>query len=133
MSTINLDPLYSHAKNIGATAVGKFCGSPIVTLDQRAIDVDNALEIQRMVLQHVDGSVVELLPNEVVCPDGVIRKKTIAEVVGECFYAYTEPQDAKRLSLEEAKLASLAGKCITFRPDGRVGEGEFFLLYEEAA
>jgi hypothetical protein len=137
MTSTKLDTLYSHSKNVGLPQdrIGTFCGSPIVTLDQRAIDIDNILDISRTIEANKSftSEPVELniLPGEIVCEDGVIRRGTTAEVLGDVFYDFAIPKDTKQVSIAEARLASLAGALVYFRPDNIVGEGEFALLHEE--
>lgn len=131
MSTLRLDPLYSHSKNLGAEQVGEFCGSPIVTMNQRAIDVDNLAEVQRMIEVNkglTQSETSALLPGEVVCPDGVIRRSTAAETVGEDFYKFSIPENTRKVNINLAKQASLAGELITWRPNGVSTDGEEFAL-----
>lgn len=137
MSRVALDLLYSHSKNVGQKVVGEFCGSPIVTLDERAIDIDLLIETARIIEVNrslgVESSIVEVLPGEVICPDNIVRRSTTSEAVGESFYAYEVPKGTVKVSIELATLAAIAGEMIYFRPDGKVGDGEFALRYEEAA
>ena len=131
MSTLTLDPLYAKAEHLGEV-VGIFCGSPIRTLNQRAVDLDQTLELEHIVDLDMAPTPTPLLPGEVVCSDGVIRRETSAEVVGSEFYAFTTPKGAQKVSIAEATLASLAGESVLWRPDGNVGQKEFALRLEEA-
>jgi hypothetical protein len=133
MSTIQLDVNYAREEHLG-DIVGVFCGSPIRTLDKRAVDAMEARDIQRTVLQKLDGpNTAELLPGQEICSDNIIRRSTTAEARGEEFYSFVDPQGMQRVSLGVAKLKSGDGAVVWYRPDGVVGEGEYFLIAKEIA
>jgi hypothetical protein len=132
MSTLTLDPLYAKAEHLGEV-IGHFCSTPIRTLNQRAVDLDQLLEVQHIVDLGMAPAPAEILPGERTCEDGIIRRVTSAEAVGPEFYNFAIPKDMRKVGITEARQASLAGEMVWFRPDGRVGEGEFALLQQEEA
>jgi hypothetical protein len=149
MTFTELDVLYSHSKNVGIgyagaegklspERVGEFCGSPIVTLDQRAVGIDAIIEVSMVIEANKSftSEPVELniLPGEIVCEDGVIRRGTTAEAIGDEFYNFVVPKGTRKVSISEARLASAAGESVTWRPNGISTSGEeFALIHEEAA
>jgi len=143
MSTIKLDNLYTHSKNVApgythdgilaSNILGTFCGSPIVTMDSRATDIDNVVETLRIIEENKGGATytAEVLPGELVCTDSIVRRGTSAEAVGyEKFYAYDQPKGTTKVSIAEARKYQ-GDKMIHFRPDKVTGEGEHALIYEE--
>ena len=79
-----LDLLYAHEDHIQRDgAVGSFCGSPIVALNEFAMEVDEVRNLSNRLAVSSHTSVpAEVLPGEEVCPDGIIRRLTTAEAVG---------------------------------------------------
>jgi hypothetical protein len=139
MSRVKLDSLYTHSKNVGTEKLGEFCGSPIVSLNEKEIDIDRAIDLDRTRLSNslfpsAETDFVILLPGEVVCEDGVIRRSTSAEAVGyDEFHAFKVPADTKKVSIADARLASLAGELVTWRPNRVTGQEEFALIHTQEA
>ena len=135
-----LESLFVPASCVREEVVGHFCGSPIRTIDLLKVEVEAQRDLQ-VRLEHNKESEESyktrvsslLLPGQGVCSDGVIRRGTTSEAVGESFYAYEVPKGTVKVSIELATLEAIAGEMIYFRPDGKVGDGEFALRYEEAA
>jgi hypothetical protein len=146
MSTLKLDNLYTHSKNVGPTyshdglfaedVLGTFCGTPIVALDERAVDVDLLVEIGRTIEANkvsAQGNTAEVLPGELVCTDGIVRRETSAEAVGyDRFYAYESPKGTTKVSIPVARKYQ-GEDVIEWRPDHVVGTEEFALLYTQEA
>jgi hypothetical protein len=64
-------------------AVGSFCGSPIVALNEFAMEVDEVRNLSNRLAVSSGTSVpAEILPGEERCADGIIRRITTAEAVG---------------------------------------------------
>jgi hypothetical protein len=85
---MRIDTLVLHAEDIGSI-VGELHGTPIREVDMLVVDIRAELEAQRAARHSLGnlGNVIELLPGEVV-KDGLIRRETTAEVVGEKFYEH---------------------------------------------
>ena len=112
---------------------GSFCGQPIVGLDELGMEVDQQREAQRLVDSSSGTSVpAEVLPGELRCDDGIIRRVTTAEAIGDTYYnqEYTE-ENTRRISIAEAQQLSKDGLLVFYRPNKRVGEGEYALVTEE--
>jgi hypothetical protein len=101
-------------------------------MDTLGAEVDQLVEIQRTIAINqalgTDTYTAEVLPGEVVCEDGVVRRATTAEAQGESFYTYEEPKDTQRVSVEQGRAEAMKGGLVYFRPDRRVGTGEFALV-----
>lgn len=119
MSTLKSDTTQSHYKNLGQR-VGTFCGSPIIELYQHEVELDQYVETNRLVEigRENPPSVIEILPGEVISNDGIVRRSTAAEVVGDEFYEYQLPSDARKVTLAEARrLSDSEGSLVTWRPN----------------
>jgi len=134
VSTLKLDNLYTHSKNVGQEPLGFFCGSYIVTLNKQAMAEDEHLEVCRVVDAAIPNTITaELLPGEVICSDGIVRRGTASEVVGyDEFHTYKQPEDTRKVTIAEGREFAKAGALVTFRPDRVVGQGEFALVHGEA-
>lgn len=131
---IKIDNLVAREEHLFPTPY-TFCGLPIKGLDQEAANVDLIkLETRRLVKYSSGKSIpAEVLPGEMICADGIIRRGTTAEAVGYDTYhnqEYTE-KDAKRVSIGVARLAATDGKLILWRPNCATGKGAYALVYEE--
>ena len=129
-----LDILYAHDDCVHRDQVfGSFCGEPIVWLDELGMEVNEERELVNRVAVSSGTSIpAEILPGEERCADGIIRHTTTAEAQGDVYYnrEFTETGQ-KRVSIAEGREAAQEGYMVYFRPDGRVGEGEYTLVEEE--
>ena len=81
------DVNYSHSKNIGE-AIGSFCGVPINSYSNFAMELDVALDVQSTVLRNRAmgcsdiPNTAEIMPGELLCADNIIRRVTTAEAAG---------------------------------------------------
>jgi hypothetical protein len=134
-----LDTLVVHNDRV-EKVIGYFCGSPIYALSTQEADFDAARYRRNIVLMNKElsdtqseVSTAEVLPGELVCPDGIVRRGTTAEAIGDEYYnqAVSE-ENTQRISIVEAQVHSDAGAVVTWRPDRKCGQGEFALLHEEA-
>ena len=145
LSTIKLDKLFSHSKNLtlGYThdgnladnIVGTFCGSPIITLDSRAVDIDDIVEAARIIEENKGGSTytAEVMPGELVCTDSIVRRGTSAEALGyDELHAYGQPKGTTKVSIPVAREYQ-GNALVDWRPDHVVGTEEFALVYTEGA
>lgn len=132
MSILKLDILHTSDKNLGCT-VGEFCGSPIREMYTEEMEIDRIVDTRRTIEIGRGGapiSTVEILPGEMICEDGIVRRGTTAEALGDIFYDYAQPKDTRVVTIEEGRALAAAGALITFRPDRVVGQGEFALVHE---
>ncbi len=129
-----LDNLFAHEEHVQRNnPAGSFCGQPIVGLDELGMEVDNARDLANRLATSSHTSIpAEILPGEERCADGIIRRTTTAEAQGDVYYnrEFTETGQ-KRVSIVEGREAAQGGYMVYFRPDGRVGEGEYALVEEE--
>lgn len=145
MSTIKLDNLYTHSKNVApgythngilaSNILGTFCGSPIVTMDSRAVDIDNIVEAARIIEENKGGSTytAEVMPGELVCTDSIVRRGTSAEALGyDELHAYDQPKGTTKVSIPVAREYQ-GNALVDWRPDHVVGTEEFALVYTEGA
>ena len=124
-----MDALNVNESAIG-TQVGSFYGSPIYSYIPEASEAQATAEARRQAaLSRVlgDGVSPELLPGEVVCTDGIIRRTTTAEHQGPTYDDFKAPEDAIKLSLEDAKKRTEEGAFIHWRPRNE----EYALLYTD--
>ena len=113
--------------------MGVFCGQNIVTIDEMGAEVDSMADLYMRLATSSHTSIpAEILPGEERCADGIIRRTTTAEAQGDVYYnrEFTETGQ-KRVSIVEGREAAQEGYMVYFRPDGRVGEGEYALVEEE--
>ena len=129
-----LDNLFAHEERVQRNnPAGSFCGQPIVGLDELGMEVDNARDLANRLATSSHTSIpAEILPGEERCADGSIRRTTTAEAQGDAYYnrEFTETGQ-KRVGIAEGREAAQEGYMVYFRPDGRVGEGEYTLVEEE--
>ena len=86
-----LDILFAHHSRIGE-AVGTFCGSPIVKLDELGMEVDRQRDAVNIIANSSGTSIpAEVMPGEMICADNVIRRTTTREVTGEQHAIITDP------------------------------------------
>ena len=81
--------------------VGEFCGTPIVTLDETGIRVDELRDTRRRVFlgkSSKSPSTAEVLPGEVICSDNLIRRVTTAEVTKQGRYAEGKAYGSEKLA-----------------------------------
>lgn len=130
MSTLKLDTMYTHSKNLG-NMVGDFCGSPIVEMYLEEMDVDRIVDVQRTIEinRNSPKGTVEILPGEMICDDNIIRRGSTAEANPE-FYNYQISVDARKVTLAEARQLLDEGAMITWRPNRVVGQEEFAIVHE---
>ena len=111
--------------------VGSFCGQPIITVDEFKADADEltGLYLRLNTLSHTSID-AEILPGEERCADGIIRRSTTAEAQGYDNYHNKEQIEAgqQQVSIAEGREAAKAGAMVFFRPNGKVGEGEYALV-----
>jgi len=78
-----LDTLIAHSNRVLHEELGAFCGSPIVTLDDFGIEVDEERDlVNRLAVSSGTSVPAEILPGEQRCSDGIIRRITTAEAQG---------------------------------------------------
>ena len=132
MSTLKLDILHTSDKNLGGK-IGEFCGSPIREMYTDEMEIDRIVETARTIEINrgtTPLSVLEILPGEMICEDGIVRRGTTAEALGEIFYDYQPPKDTRVVTVEEGRALAAAGALVTFRPDRVVGQNEFAIVHE---
>jgi hypothetical protein len=135
---IKLDNLIAREEHLFPTNLPSFCGVPIQGIDEEQAEVDLVLEEVRLTVKNSTGKSIpaEVLPGEEICKDNIIRRSTTAEAVGyDTYYnqEYTE-RNTKRVSIGVARLESLAGKLVSWRPNGMTSSGgEYALVHEEVA
>ncbi len=133
---IKLDNLIASDSRVQRDNVlGYFCNVPIVTLDEIGMDADVLADLN-MRLQLSSGTSIppEILPGEEICADHIIRRTTTAEAIGYDTYHNQEAieADTQREGINVARLASLAGKLVTWRPNRDVNPAtEFALVHQE--
>ena len=119
-----------HNDDLGPV-IGTFNGNPVRSWDpqdSRARDIVFARErIKHSIGQ---GIPAEVLPGEVICTDGVVRRDTTAEFIGASYYAQNVEEQGRRVSIEEARELSAGDANIIWRPDGNVGQGAYALVVE---
>jgi hypothetical protein len=129
-----LDITYAHSSRVGS-AVGSFCGSPIVELDEIGMEVDVENELQSVIKNSTGTSIAaEVLPGEEICTDNIIRRTTTAEAQGDAYYKQEKAEEnTQKISIAEAQVHYEAGALLTWRPDRVTNKlSEYALLHEEA-
>lgn len=132
MLNLSSDAVHENRVQRG-NVLGSFCGQPIITLDEFGAEADDAADLNFRLMTSSGTSVpAEVLPGELRCDDGIIRRVTTAEAIGDTYYnqEYTE-ENTRRVSIAEAKQLSKDGLLVLYRPNKRVGEGEYALVTEE--
>jgi hypothetical protein len=137
---MKLDTLTVHNDRV-TEVVGEFCGTPVFRMDIDDVDFDAARDSRRAVLmaqsqETPSVSTAATLPGEEVCADGIVRRTTTAESVGEEYYnkEYKDPENTRRVSIAEARIASDAGAMVTWRPNRAVSrDHEYALIHDEVA
>lgn len=137
MSTQKLDIICVNSKNVGEKVIGHFCGSPIRELYMREVELDDLVDVNRTIEANrktPSTFTADLLPGEIVCTDGIVRRDTTSEAVGyDEFHAYEQPEGTRRVTIAEGREFAKQGLNITFRPDRVVGQEEFAIVHEEVA
>lgn len=148
-----LDITNAHTDRVQRENVlGNFCDIPIVTLDALGMEADQENEVYRLcqedslyqdsyltpedkgygVFLHSthDSFPAEILPGEVRCEDGIIRRTTAAETIGYDSYHNQAVVESgqQRVSIADGVKAAQDGAMVYFRPNGKVGEGEYALV-----
>lgn len=144
--------LFAHNDRTGKS-IGEFCGSPVITLDGFGMEMDQENEMHTLCgdpRPYVDSYLdpddedygktlysthtsipAEILPGEERCADGIIRRLTTAEAQGDVYYNRTFTETGqRRVTVAEGREAAQGGQMVYFRPDGRLGEGEYALIEE---
>jgi hypothetical protein len=133
-----LDILFAHHSRTGE-AIGTFCGSPVVTLDELGMEVDQVRDtVNRIVSSSGTSIPAEIMPGEMRCADGIIRRTTTREVTGEQHAILTDPlakwhpkgqddgeavpEERLCVSIADARVASEEGKIVTWRTAGELSE-----------
>jgi hypothetical protein len=114
--------------------LGSFCGQPIITIDEFGAEADDAADLNfRLMVSSHTSIPAEVLPGEIICNDGIIRRVTTAEAVGYDTYHNQEQIEAGtvRYPVDAARSFSKAGLMVYYRPDKHVGAGEYALVTEE--
>jgi len=126
---MRVDDLIANGNDMGET-VGEFYGTPVremYTLAQEFREIDDTQQRVRASLG-VACAPIELLPGEVIT-DGIIRRSTAAEVVGEKFYNKEIPE-GRQIPLHEGLVQNQnKGTLITWRP----GNQNIAVLHEEVS
>lgn len=135
---VKLDNTTAHESRVQRdNVVGEFCHVPIVTLDELGVEADELRDLNnRLRFSSGISAPAEVLPGEEICPDGIVRRSTAAEVIGYDTYhnQVAIEEGTTRAGLGLARLASLAGKMVHYRPNRDVNPmTEYALIYEEAA
>lgn len=133
---IKLDNNIAHDSRVQRDNVGGyFCGIPVVTLDEVSVGTDIRDELRIRLGANTGKSIpAEVLPGEEICADNIIRRSTTTEVIGYDTYHNQVAIEAgtERGGINVARLASLAGKLITWRPNRDVNPAtEFALIHQE--
>lgn len=134
--TPKLDILTAHDDRVQrGNLVASFCGSPIITLDELGIEVDEERELTRRLDASSHTSLpAEILPGEGLCDDGIVRRTTTLEAQGDAYYNRVAIEAGnKRVNITDARQASRDGQMVYYRPDRVVGEGEYALVVQEEA
>jgi hypothetical protein len=109
-----LDILIAHDERMQRDgAVGSFCGSPIVALNEFAMEVDEVRNLSNRLAVSSGTSVpAEILPGEERCADGIIRRITTAEAVG-----YDIFKDRQQMEYDSEVRVSTAHKLQPSTPE----------------
>jgi len=88
-----LDILYAHQDRVLRDEVyGFFCGQPVVGLDELGMEVDRQRDTVNIVANSSGTSIpAEVMPGEVRCADGIVRRISTHEVTGEQHFIITDP------------------------------------------
>lgn len=133
---MKLDSLIAHNDSV-SEVVGAFCGTPIYALAVSSMDMATERETRNAVLASKEfgesPNVAEVLPGEEICADGIIRRTTTAEAVGDDYYKQEKAEEnTQKISIAEAQVHSEAGALVTWRPNRVVNKlNEYALLHEE--
>jgi hypothetical protein len=119
------DNLVIHSDDLGGV-IGRFYEEPIREVDLLTVDVRRELNAQSAARGSlgIAAPTLEVLPDEVI-KDGLVRRSTAAEVVGEKFYAKEIPA-GQQVPIDVARSFSQAGLLITWRPTGE----DFAVIHE---
>lgn len=109
-----LDLLYAHEDHMQRDgAVGSFCGSPIVALNEFTMEVDEVRNLSNRLAVSSGTSVpAEILPGEERCADGIIRRITTAEAIG-----YDVFKDRQQMEYDSEVRVSTAHKLQPSTPE----------------
>lgn len=104
-----------HSDDLGPV-VGMFHGVPVRSYNPIAVEDREILDTKIRVRTNskVESS-IEILPGEVICKDNMVRRDTAAAAM------FTKPSthlQGRRVSINVARLLSLAGAYILWRPEG---------------
>ena len=125
---MRLDSVVMHADDIGVV-IGKFYDSDIREVSLLSVEVRDEIDAQanaRYSLGTTPAS-IELIHDEVI-QDGLIRRFTTSEVVGETFYDEAIPA-GRQVPLEAFTEGIPKGTMLTWRPNGQ----PFIVIHEEVA
>ncbi len=130
-----LDTAYAHNSHIGK-AIGNFCGTPIVNIDEWGIEVDILRDvINRLAFSSGTSVPAEVLPGESICSDNIIRRTTTVEAIGyDSYHLNQELTEAntERVPIYAARSFSKAGLLITWRPNRDTNtQTEYALTHSE--
>lgn len=132
---IKLDNNIAHDSRVQReNVIGYFCNVPIITLDEEGMDADVQRDLSmRMRFSTGQSIPAEVLPGEEICSDNIIRRSTTAEAIGYDTYHNQVAIEAgtQRGGINVARLASLAGKLVTWRPNRDVGPATEFALVHD--